>query len=132
STSFVKGARYRIVGIGGQRATRKGEPDGYRVWLRDGQDVTLLSAAPSPGPSGGAPGTSGTAGPTAISIATALRTADRDVAIEATVTAGASLLDNSGRRIVVQDASGAIEVLLPKESGALPVGARVRAAGRVG
>ena len=132
SASFVKGARYRIVGIGGQRATRKGEPDGYRVWVRDGEDVTLLTAAPTPGASGAAPGSSGTAGPTVISIATALRTTDRDVAIEATVTAGASLLDSSGRRIVVQDASGAIEVLLPKDTPAPSVGARVRATGRVG
>ena len=29
------------------------------------------------------------------------------------MTAGTALLDSSGRRIVVQDASGAIEVLLP-------------------
>jgi OB-fold nucleic acid binding domain len=48
------------------------------------------------------------------------------------VTAGANLLDSSGRRVVVQDASGAIEILLPKDTAAPQVGARLRATGRVG
>ncbi|HET8786988.1 MAG TPA: hypothetical protein VFM38_15245, partial [Candidatus Limnocylindrales bacterium] len=131
ASSLVKGARYGLVGVAGQRATRKGALDGYRVWLRDRHDITLLTAAPTPSHPGSPTGSS--APSTAlVPIATALRTSDRDVAIEATVTAGADLLDSSGRRIVVQDASGAIEVLLPKDSAALPVGARVRATGKVG
>jgi hypothetical protein len=131
-TSFVKGARYRIVGIAGQRATKKGALDGYRVWARDRLDVTLLAAAPTPAPSSGSPSASGHPVPSVIAIATALRTTDRDVAVEAVVTAGASLLDSSGRRIVIQDGTGAIEVLLPKDSVAPPVGSRVRVVGRVG
>ena len=130
--SFTKGARYRIVGIAGQRATKKGALDGYRVWARDRQDVTLLEAAPTPTPSSGSSGSSGRPAPPVVSIATALRATDRDVAIEAVVTAGATLLDSSGRRIVVQDATGAIELLLPKDVSAPPIGARVRATGRVG
>jgi hypothetical protein len=130
--SFVKGARYRIVGIAGQRATKKGALDGYRVWARDRQDVTLLTPAPTPSPSSGSTGSSGRPAPSVAAIATALRTTDRAVAIEAVVTAGASLLDNSGRRIVVQDATGAIEILLPKQTTAPGVGARIRAIGRVG
>jgi hypothetical protein len=130
--SFVPGARYRIVGIAGQRASRKGAPDGYRVWARDRHDVTLLAAAPSPtaGSSGSPRASGGT--PARVSIASALRTTDRDVAIEAVVTAPANLLDSSGRRIVVQDATAAIEILLPKDVSGPGVGARVRAIGRVG
>ena len=44
SASFAKGARYRIVGIAGQRATKKGELDGYRVWVRDREDVDAPAA----------------------------------------------------------------------------------------
>ncbi len=130
--SFTAGARYRIVGISGQRASRKGMPDGYRVWPRDRHDVTLLASAPTPIPGAtGSPRPSGGT-PAVVSIARALRTTERDVAIEAVVTAPASLLDTSGRRIVVQDATGAIEILLPKDVSAPGVGARIRAAGRVG
>jgi hypothetical protein len=130
--AFTAGARYRIVGISGQRASRKGMPDGYRVWARDRHDVTLLASAPTPTPGAtGSPRPSGGT-PAVISIARALRTTERDVAIEAVVTAPASLLDASGRRIVVQDATGAIEILLPKDASAPGVGARIRATGRVG
>ena len=33
------GDRLRVTGVAGQRASRKGAPDGYRVWLRDSADV---------------------------------------------------------------------------------------------
>jgi outer membrane biosynthesis protein TonB len=132
TTSFAKGARYRIVGVSGQRASRKGALDGYRVWVRDAQDVTFLASGAAPSPSGGTAGPSATSGATVVPISAALRTTDRVIAVEATVTAGASLLDSSGRRIVVQDASGAIEILLPKDVAAPAVGARIRAVGKVG
>jgi outer membrane biosynthesis protein TonB len=130
--SFSVGARYRIAGIGGQRASRKGAPDGYRVWARDRQDLRLLAAAPTPTPraSGSSRPSGGT--PAVVSIATALRTKDRDVAVEAVVTAPASLLDGTGRRVVVQDATGAIEILLPTDASAPGVGGRIRVVGRVG
>ena len=48
------------------------------------------------------------------------------------MTAPASLLDATGRRIVVEDATGAIEVLLPKDVPAPGVGTRIRPTGRVG
>ncbi|HEY7703167.1 MAG TPA: OB-fold nucleic acid binding domain-containing protein, partial [Candidatus Limnocylindrales bacterium] len=130
-SSFAKGARYRFVGVVGQRASKKGELDGYRVWVRDRRDVTLLTRAPSPSPSASSPG-GPTGGVRLVSIATALHTTDRDVAIDAVVTAGARLLDGTGRRIVIQDATGAVEILLPKDTPAPGVGARVRAAGRIG
>jgi uncharacterized protein YdeI (BOF family) len=132
TTSFVKGATYRLVGVAGQRASKKGELDGYRIWVRDHHDVTLLASAPTPGPTSGTPGSSGPDGPSVVTIAKALAITDRDVAIDAVVTAGGALLDNSGRRIVVQDATGAIEILMPKDAPAPSVGTRIRAAGRVG
>ena len=70
--------------------------------------------------------------PSIVTIASALRVGDRDVAIEGVVTASTSLLDAIGRRIVAQDSTGAIEVLLPKETGAPGIGARIRAIGTVG
>ena len=67
-----------------------------------------------------------------MSIAKALRITDRTVAIEAIVTAPATLLDATGRRIVVQDASAAVEILLPTGTTAPAVGSKVRAEGRIG
>ena len=46
TTTFDLHARYRITGIAGQRASKKGAPDGYRIWVRDPADSTLLAAAP--------------------------------------------------------------------------------------
>ena len=57
---------------------------------------------------------------------------DRDVTVQAVVTAGAGLLDSTGRRIVIQDATAAIEVLLPKDVTPPGVGTGVRVMGRVG
>ncbi len=107
-------------------------PDGYRVWARDRQDVILLTPAPTARPGSGASPRASGATPTVIPISTALRTNGRDVAIEAVVTAPASLLDSTGRRIVVQDATGAIEILLPRDASAPGVGNRIRAVGRIG
>ena len=133
ATTFRVGATYRLTGLAGQRASKKGALDGYRLWVRDVADVVLVSAAGSSATPTASP--RGTASPADIPvrpIADALRTTDRDVRIEAVVTAGAALLDTSGRRIVVQDGSGAIEVLVPKDAVAPSVGSRVRAVGRVG
>jgi hypothetical protein len=140
-SSFIVAATYRVVGVAGQRATRKGAHDGYRVWARDGSDVVLLAGPPpSPTPSAAAsPKPAGTASPgpttkpTAVStIAVALKVTDRDVTIEGVVTAGARLLDATGRRIIVQDRTGAIEVYLPKDTTAPAIRSRVRVVGRVG
>ncbi|MGK2851197.1 MAG: hypothetical protein ACSLFN_09855, partial [Candidatus Limnocylindrales bacterium] len=136
-TAVTVGATVRLVGVVGQRASRKGVLDGYRLWLRDADDIAKVASAPagSPAPSGG-PGATPTtdldAVPALLTIARALTLTDRDVRIEAVVTAGAALLDASGRRIVVQDASGAIEVLLAAQSGAPGIGDRLRIVGRIG
>ncbi|TAL09695.1 MAG: lamin tail domain-containing protein, partial [Chloroflexota bacterium] len=44
--------RYRLTGIVGQRATRTGALDGYRIWLRDRADIALepMTGGQSPGP----------------------------------------------------------------------------------
>ena len=111
----------RFVGIVGQHASRKGALDGYRLWLRDRGDVFVLAG---PAPSAGANGAG------VVSIAAALAAPDGTVlSIEATVTAGISLLDSSGRRIVVQDGSGAIEVLLPTGAAGPAIGDRLRIEG---
>ena len=98
--------------------------------------VPTSSPGPSPTPGSG-PGSpdSSPGRPRAaetVTIARALQITDRAVAIDAIVTAPATLLDATGRRIVVQDSSGAIELLLPVGAAAPPVGARIHAAGRIG
>ncbi len=133
--SLKVGATYRVVGFVGQQASRSGVLDGYRLWVRDGADLTVVavtsSSVASPAPASGsgspAPDTAAT-----VAIARALQITDRAIAIDAVVTAPATLLDATGRRIVVQDASAAIELLLPTGSAAPPVGARVHAVGRIG
>jgi hypothetical protein len=113
------GRTVRLTGVAGQRASRKGVLDGYRIWIRDRADVVVVSG-PSPTPSG----------TTSISIAAALAKADgASVVVEATVTAGTALLDSSGRRIVVQDGTGAVEVLLPVGSAGPAVGSVIRVTG---
>jgi hypothetical protein len=130
-SSFERGATYRITGVVGQRASSRGALDGYRVWVRDRHDVELI-ARPAPTPTPGPGHDGGTRPLPLISIARALRQAEGDAAIEGVVTAGASLLDATGRRIVVQDASAAIEILIPVGTRAPSVGTRLRVAGELG
>ena len=137
ATDLVKGRTYRLTGIVGQRASRKGALDGYRLHLRDRADiVSVASSTGGPGASG-APGSSAGPGasghPAAVPVSTALAAPEGTVVtIEATVSAGAALLDSTGRRIVAQDASGAIEVLVPSGSTAPALGTRLRVTGKTG
>ena len=124
-----KDRTYRLTGIVGQRASRKGALDGYRLYLRDRVDIAPVAAPVGPGASPAA----GAGGVKVVPVATALAMPDGAVVtVEATVTAGASLLDASGRRIVAQDRSGAIEVLLPSGSTAPASGTRIRVTGAAG
>ncbi len=128
--SIRLGATLRIVGIVGQRASRKGRLDGYRVWVRDPGDVVAIAEPPHGSPGPGHP----SAPPTVhnpIPIARAIL-AGGSATIEAVVLAGPSLLDASGRRIVVSDSSAGIEILVPKDAAAPPVGSSVRVSGDVG
>jgi hypothetical protein len=133
SATFVaKGDQVRITGVAGQHASRKGALDGYRVWIRGSGDVARTTSAPtaSPGPSSSPADASQP--PTARTIAAAILAGSGSVTITATVTAPAALLDATRRRIVVQDASAAVEVLLPAAMTPPGVGRRVRIAGEVG
>src|SRR6185503_11600643 len=128
SGDLAKDRSYRLTGIVGQRASRKGALDGYRLYIRDRGDIASVAGGAEPGASA-SPGSPGTAVP----ISTALAVPDGTrVTIEAIVTAGASLLDASGRRVVVQDRTGAIEILLPSGIEAPDIGARLRVSGATG
>ncbi|MES1239602.1 MAG: hypothetical protein ABUL57_01935, partial [Chloroflexota bacterium] len=122
-TAFEKGRTYTVTGIVGQRASRKGALDGYRLYLRDRADIVLVASGPT-----------ATGNPTAATpIATALAQPDgATVTIEGAVTAGVSLLDASGRRVILQDSSGAIEVVLPSGTAGPSLGTRFRITGTTG
>jgi len=133
TTAVRIGDRAVLTGIVGQRASRKGALDGYRLWLRDVRDVVRIA---SPAPTGSAlPGpASGTSPdvPVTISIADARLLDDAAATVEGIVTAGPALLDASGRRIVLEDRTGAIEVLLPQGAAAPRIGDGLRVSGTVG
>jgi hypothetical protein len=141
--SFVRGRWYVFTGVEGQHASRLGALDGYRIWIRDRADLEATEA-----PLGGTDGGSAFTGPTAavngdstadpteagaavLSIASALSTPGTELTVEGVVTAGTELLDSSRRRLVLQDATGAIEVLLPAPATIHP-GVRLRVVGTVG
>ena len=136
-----------FVGIVGQRASKKGVLDGYRIWLRDPADIATSAApgltanpsptaAPSPGGSplavaaaGQMPPPSGTA---TISIAAARLRKDVSAAVIGIVIGGPGLLDAEGRRLIIQDETGGIEVLVAAGGAAPSAGARIRVDGTVG
>lgn len=122
SADLPVGYGLRLTGVVGQRASRKGALDGYRVWLRDSSDIVVVTSAAT-----------GSRAPVSLPIGTVLGLPDGSaVIVEATVTAGTGLLDTSNRRVVVQDASGAIEVVLPAGTTGPAVGSRLRVAGKTG
>ncbi|HTC86524.1 MAG TPA: hypothetical protein VK656_07455, partial [Candidatus Acidoferrum sp.] len=80
------------------------------------------SAAPSP-----------TATPTPIhSIAEALTSSGATLRIEGTVTVAGMLLDRASRVIVIQDATAAIAVKLPRDAHTPRIGDRLQVDGKVG
>jgi hypothetical protein len=135
-TVISAGDRLRLTGVVGQHASRKGAPDGYRVWLRDTADIVRLagpapSGSPAPGPNG-SPTPSRAPAPAVSSIADAIRARSGAVTVEGTVVADATLLDSTGRRIVIEDRTAAIEVVLPTASVPARIGARLRISGEIG
>ena len=46
ATSIAAHDRLRLTGIVGQRASRKGAADGFRIWLRDAADVVRTGPLP--------------------------------------------------------------------------------------
>ena len=136
AASLKIGSTYRVVGLVGQRATRSGAQDGYRIWVRDPADLVITAGgggSPSPTPGGRSPSpTPGPGSPAPISIARALKVTDRAVAIEATVTTPARC---STRPV---GGSSSRTAVAPSRSCSRPtprrrsVGARVRVVGRIG
>ena len=152
---LTRGGRYRLVGVVGQRASGSGREDGYRLWIRTPEDVTLVEAAPTPTPSASptpkptkSPRASETAGSSPASSPTratptgrpapALSTIGRAIAgggtvrVEGVVTAGPGLLDSDGRTIVIQDRSAAVAIRLPADVPAPRVNDRLSVIGEVG
>ena len=139
-TDFVRDGTYDFVGVVGQRESQKGRNDGYRLWLRDIRDVTPVAApvptptpkpAPSSRPSPTPKPSNSPDTPVRLTIAKALLTRDKVVRIEGRVTAPATLLDATGRRIVIEDATAAIEVYLSAGARAPSLGASIAVDGKV-
>lgn len=134
TSSATTGDHLRLIGVAGQRASRKDAPDGYRVWLRGPADIVRLggptsSSTPSASPSSSS--NSGAAGAVSA-IAAAIVAGSGTHTIEGVVTTPASLLDATHRRVILQDRTAAIEVLVPTGTTAPPVGTRIRVSGEVG
>jgi len=134
AASIAAGDRIRVTGVVGQRASRKGAADGYRVWARDPADIVRVSGGgATPGPSGSAT-PSATSGSVATvgSIAAAILRSSGTVAVVGVVTIKPSLLDSTARRIVIEDGTAAVEVLLPANASSPRVGRRARVDGEIG
>ncbi len=62
TASFTVGTTYRVVGVAGQRASRSGALDGYRIWIRDGADLVVVSGPPAAPGASASPGHGGSTG----------------------------------------------------------------------
>jgi len=135
---FTIGARLIATGIVGQRESASGAGDGYRLWPRGADDLVTAAAAPTPRPGGAAtphpsatarPGSS--AGPAStVRIGSAREGAT--VTVQGTVTTPGGLIDGEGRRVTIQDSSGAILLRVPDGASPPAVGTRIRVSGEVG
>ena len=146
-----RGSTVTLVGPLGQRDSSGSGTAGYRLYLRSSAAILAL-VPPSPSPSGGAspsapPTGSTTPTPTAsasggasaspsadgiVSIASILARPGARVRVVGTVTSPSSTWGVDGRRVTIEDPSGAVLLRLP--SGVRPpgVGQRLDVHGRVG
>ena len=134
NSDLARGRRLSVVGLVGQRASRSGGTDGHRVWPRDAADVISRKrsdpgASPRPGDSAG-PGENGAVRPPRKRIA-ALEPGDV-ATIVGVVTSKAGLFDGDGRRVTVEDKSGAILVRYPADARPHVIGTVIAASGEVG
>jgi len=131
---FVKGATIEVTGIEGQHAPSVGSTAGHRVWPRERVDIRVVTTTdPSAGPSV-SPGPTPTPGPGArgrIPIAAAIL-AGGAATVEGTVTTPPGFIDADGRRLVIEDESGALLIRLPGDAVAPQVGTRILASGSMG
>lgn len=139
---FAAGDRLIATGIVGQREHAAGAGDGYRLWPRDQDDVVVTEApkatpAPATPPPTPGPTPAPTARPRPTPPPAPARTRIRDLAqgahatVEAVVTTPAGLIDGDGRRIVIDDGTGAILLRLPDGTDAPRPGTRIRVSGEV-
>jgi DNA/RNA endonuclease YhcR with UshA esterase domain len=130
--SLERGQRLRVTGIVGQRASRSGAADGHRLWPRAQGDVVVLEGPPAATqpPTGGGGGEEEASAPPRVAISDAVP--GRTVTIVGIVTSKAGLVDSEGRRVTVQDRSGAILVRYPAGLTPAGVGQIIRATGEVG
>ncbi len=153
---LAKGEHITATGIVGQRASRSGAPDGHRLWPRDQSDIEVSTAEEEPGsapPPGDdeeddeegdeeededddedddEPGKKPKADKPPSSVRIRDAVPGRAVTIAGTVTSKAGLIDSDGRRVTVQDRSGAILVRYPAGAEPAAVGQRIRATGSIG
>lgn len=147
--ALQRGERLTAIGIVGQRASRTGATDGHRLWPRGQSDIEVSPADDVPGttppPDDGtddgdgdddANGNGPKKKPKADKSPGDVRIRDavpgQAVTIVGTVTSKAGLVDSEGRRVTVQDRSGAILVRYPAGTSPATVGHRIRATGKVG
>jgi hypothetical protein len=142
------GARIRAMGIVGQRASRTGGTDGHRIWPRGGSDIVRLPSDPQASPrpddddedededddrddrgdeDDDRPDRDG---PSRVRIRGAKP--GRTVTIIGTVTSPVGFIETEGRRVTVQDRTGAILVRYPEGATPAPVGRAIRVSGEVG
>ncbi len=129
---FDRGDRIRATGIVGQRASRTGAADGYRLWPRGRADIDVVPAGPGATPPPGRdPGDApNDRRPRLVRIKDA--TDGRTVSIVGVVTSAAGFIDSEGRRVTVEDKSGAVLVRYPTGIDPAAVGRAIRATGDVG
>ncbi|HZW01150.1 MAG TPA: hypothetical protein VFF55_06230 [Candidatus Deferrimicrobium sp.] len=134
AASVQRGQHLEVTGIVGQRASGAGAADGYRLWPRDGADIEVAISAPpaaTPRPDPGPPGSRPPRGrPPRARIRDAAP--GDSLTIVGTVTSASGLIDSEGRRVTVEDGSGAILVRYPNGTVPARVGTVIRASGEVG
>ena len=137
--AIERGQRIEATGIVGQRASSSGAADGHRLWLRGSGDLNVKASAPTPDPDptphptespGGSDDAVEEPEPSRVKIADVVE--GSTVAIVGTVTSKAGLIDSEGRRVTVQDSSGAILVRYPADTRPAKVGSIIRAVGEAG
>jgi hypothetical protein len=126
--ALERGEQVTLRGIVGQRASRKGALDGYRVWLRDLDDVVSKQTGDVPEEEEADDADLSRATP----IADALAAGTGRFTVAGVVTAGGGLLDNAGRQVVAQDATAAVELYLPSNHPRLVPGDVITATGTLG
>ena len=132
----AKGDSAVVSGVVGQHASATGKEDGYKVWLRAGDDLQVVSDTSTPEPESSSASSDPLPKATNPGLLHDLSSLSGKrgsaIDVEAAVTATAGLLDIGGPTIVVDDGFGSVGVVLPAGVAAPGVGMRVHITGKVG